>query len=97
MNPFKSIMWIGIVVIILLALFGNATTKTALSNAEARINTAADDARQRRAEAEKKDPYAGTTQSREYQEAWERGKREVEIKYAYNSLTPAVRAMIGNP
>ena len=86
--PFKSIMWIGIVIIVFIALFGNVNTgsvKTALTNAESTINANAEAARRKEAEAQAKDPWAGTTRSREYQENWERASREMEAMYAQNT------------
>ena len=88
MNPFKSIMRIGIVIIVFIALFGNVNTgsvKTALSNAETTINANAEAVRRWQVEAQAKDPWAGTTRSREYQENYERASRELEAIYAQNT------------
>ena len=87
MNQFKSVMWIVIFVVILIVFFGNVNSgsvKTAVSNAEATINANAEAARRKEAAALEKDPWAGTTRSREYQENYERASRNVEARYAQN-------------
>ena len=40
------------------------------------------------------DPSAGTTSSREYQDAWERSSEEYNRRYAYNEIPDDVRRIL---
>ena len=84
---FKNIMWIGIFVLVALVLLIEEGVKVPdkAKDVVERVERVVDEQTELRQQAYEKDRYAGTTKSREFQEAWEEASARVEAEYEANT------------